>query len=104
MKSFSNNHRIDRAQSKGDRVISRRKVVFALAAGALLPLAAFAQQPQQKVWRIGIISANTAAFMARRVDALRAGLSALGYVEGKNLVIDYRSAEGKDDRVGGLAA
>ncbi len=85
-------------------MISRRRLVLALGAGALVPLAVLAQQPPAKVWRIGVISANTAAFMARRLDALRAGLAALGYVEGRNYVIEYRSAEGKDERFAGLAA
>jgi len=82
----------------------RRKLVFALGAGAFVaPLGSFAQQPV-KIARIGWLGSNSAAASATRVDALRAGLRELGYVEGKNLVIEYRWAEDKYDRLPELAA
>jgi putative tryptophan/tyrosine transport system substrate-binding protein len=58
---------------------------------------------QGKVWRIGILTTNPSTFMAIRVDALRAALRERGYVEGRNLVVDFRSAEGRDDRIAELA-
>jgi putative ABC transport system substrate-binding protein len=79
---------------------------MALAAVALgAPLAAFAQQ-KGKVWRIGFLGANSASGfgIAGRVDALRAGLRELGYVEGRNLVIEFRWADDKYERLPELAA
>jgi len=83
---------------------NRRKLLIALGAGALAaPLTSFAQQ-KGKVWRIGFLSPASASGFARQVEALRAGLRDLGYVEGKNLAIEYRWAEGKYDRLPDLAA
>jgi putative ABC transport system substrate-binding protein len=70
---------------------------------ATLPLAASAQQAG-KVYRIGILEIVPAASNARNLDSLRKGLSELGYVEGHNLVIDYRSAAGHPERFPQLAA
>lgn len=90
----------------GRRIVDRpgrRK--FMMVAGALLaaPLASFARQPERLV-RIGVLAVSPAANLASRTDALRAGLRDLGYVEGRNLVYEFRSAEGKADRLPGLAA
>ena len=83
---------------------NRRKLIVALGAGALTgPLAAYAQQ-QGKVWRIGFLSSETASGFRTRVDAVRAGLRDFGYEEGKNIVIEFRWAEGKNDRLPELAA
>ena len=65
--------------------------------------AAFAQQTARPV-RIGVLAASSAESVATRMDALRAGLRDLGYVEGKNLFIELRAAEGQYERLGGLAA
>jgi len=62
-----------------------------------------AQQPT-KVARIGFLNAPPLASISARIDAFRQGLRELGYVEGKNIVIAYRSAEGKAERVPDLAA
>jgi putative tryptophan/tyrosine transport system substrate-binding protein len=62
-----------------------------------------AQQPK-KVPRIGFLSVNVPAVMSARTEAFRQGLHELGYVEGKNVVIEWRSAEGKADRLPALAA
>ena len=82
---------------------NRRKLIIALGAGALAaPLASFAQQ-QGKVWRIGFLSPITAASIAGRLDAFQAGMRDLGYVEGRNYTIAWRFAEGKPERLPGLA-
>jgi putative ABC transport system substrate-binding protein len=84
-------------------------MLIAWALGVLAPpLPAFAQQ-KGKVWRIGFLgaasaSAASASGFAQRLDALRAGLRDLGYVEGKNLVIEFRWAEEKYERLPQLAA
>src|SRR6187549_1351715 len=77
---------------------------FLIVAGALLaaPLAAEAQQAA-KVARIGYL-ATSLGVSPQRPEAFRQGLRDLGYVEGRNLVIEYRDAEGKVDRLPALAA
>ena len=82
-----------------------RRRFLAMVGGSLLaaPLAAQAQQPG-KGYRIGYLGATTASSYARHVEALRLGLRDLGYVEGKNLTIEYRWAEDKYDRLPDLAA
>jgi putative tryptophan/tyrosine transport system substrate-binding protein len=68
------------------------------------PLPAFAQQPSPNLRRIGFLGSESASNQAKRLEALRAGLRELGYVEGENIVIDVRWAEGKYDRLPALAA
>ena len=77
---------------------------FLIAAGALLaaPLVAEAQQAA-KVARIGYLSNRLGAYPHLQ-EAFRQGLRDLGYVEGRNLVIEYRDAEGKTERLPALAA
>ena len=83
---------------------NRRKLLVALGAGALVsPLSSLAQ-PQTKVWRIGLLHSESLSRTQDRVDAFRAGLRELGYEEGKNLVIEFRWADGKYDRLPELAA
>jgi len=62
-----------------------------------------AQQPK-KVSRIGFLSATSPSAIAARTEALRQGLRELGYVEEKNIVIEYRYAEGNLDHLSELAA
>ena len=87
-------------------MITRRKLLIAVGAGALAaPLVSFAQQQPGKVYRVGILhAASDSSYASQQVEALRAGLRDLGYVEGKNIVIEYRWAEGKYDRLPELAA
>ena len=84
---------------------TRRELLFALGVGTLAaPLASFAQQQPAKVARIGFLGPASASGYASRVEALREGLRDFGYVEGKNIVIEYRWAEGKYERLPELAA
>ena len=62
-----------------------------------------AQQPT-KVPRIGYLSNASLSAQAARVEAFRQGLRELGYIEGKNIVVEYRYAEEKLDRLPALAA
>ena len=71
---------------------------------ALAVCAATADAQPAKVVRIGFLGPTSAASNAARMEALRAGLRDLGYLEGKNLVIESRWAEGKFDRLPELAA
>ena len=83
----------------------RRELLSVLGASALLaPLASLAQQQPAKVPRIGFLGAESSSGYTSRVGALRAGLRDLGYVEGKNIVIEFRWADGKTDRLPELAA
>ena len=87
-----------------------RRIVLAVALAfsvLLAPLAADAQQAAGKVYRIGFLSvlgAPTPSTPAGVLEAFRQGLRELGWVEGQNIVIDYRFAEGRFDRLPALAA
>jgi putative ABC transport system substrate-binding protein len=61
-------------------------------------------QPTKKIPRIGFLGAFSASSLSARIEAFRQGLRELGYVEGKNIFIEYRYAEGKLDRLPALAA
>ena len=82
-----------------------KEITAVIIATAILTVGnlAEAQQPT-KVPRIGYLSASSAAEALPRTEAFRQGLHELGYVEGKNLVIDFRYADGKFDRLPALAA
>jgi putative ABC transport system substrate-binding protein len=83
----------------------RRKLIVALGAGALAaPLACFAQQQPAKFARIGFLGNSTAALEANLIGPFREGLRDLGYVEGRNILIEYRWAEGKYERFPALIA
>jgi len=83
----------------------RRREFIAIVGGAAAgwPLAALAQQTA-KVWRIGMLETISSAQNSPQLDAFRQRLQQLGYVEGQNLLIEYRSAEGRNDRFPSLAA
>jgi putative ABC transport system substrate-binding protein len=84
--------------------LTRRREFITLLGGATAwPLAARAQQ-LAKLPRIGILWPNPLAASGHLVDAFRQGLSELGYVEGQNMMIEFRSAEGRMERLPDLAA
>ena len=88
------------------RRIENRKLVGILAlvvTFAMGGVEARAQQPK-KVPRIGFLGFTSLSAIAARIEAFRQGLREFGYVEGKNVVVEYRSAEGELDHLPALAA
>ena len=85
-------------------MMNRRAFLGSIAGSFLaVPLATRAQQ-EGKVYRIGILEAIPAAQNAANLDALRKGLRTFGYIEGRNLIIEYRSADGIAERFPDLAS
>jgi ABC-type uncharacterized transport system substrate-binding protein len=80
--------------------VNRRAFVTGLGAVLAAPLGAEAQ-PAGKVWRIGLLSSTSLSPMTR---AFQSTLVTLGYIQGQNLLIEHRSAEGKFERMSDLAA
>jgi putative tryptophan/tyrosine transport system substrate-binding protein len=84
--------------------MDRRTFLFVFSLGALsAPLAAEAQQAE-KVYRVGLLALLPNADTTREMKALKKRLRDLGYIEGENLMFDYRSAEGRPERLATLAA
>src|SRR5206468_303813 len=84
--------------------MSRTALALALLlAGVAAPLAAEAQQAG-RVYRLGFLSMRAGPTDNPQLDAFRAGLRELGYVEGRNVVLEIRYADGHDDKLAGLAA
>jgi putative tryptophan/tyrosine transport system substrate-binding protein len=81
--------------------LKRREFITLLGGIAAWPLSAVAQQPP-KIPRIGIL-VQTQAERGHLIDAFKRGLEELGYVEGRNVVFEMRSADGQYDRLGSLA-
>src|SRR4029077_20321906 len=92
-------------RAKGKKPSKLMKVI-GLALGALLSALSVSAHAQQtgKIFRIGFLDSTTASGQAVLLDALRQELSKLGWIEGKNLTIEYRFSEQKEDRLRELAA
>jgi putative ABC transport system substrate-binding protein len=78
--------------------MKRRKFIALLGTAAALPFSARAQQPG-KVYRVAGLSGGTAASRAPLLAAFMGGMRDLGYVEGSNLVVEHRYAEGNFERL-----
>ena len=82
----------------------RKNVMFLTLSALLFALCASAQAQPTKIPRIGFLIATSPSANPARIEAFRQGLRELGYVEGKNIVIEWRYAEGKNDRLPALAS
>jgi putative tryptophan/tyrosine transport system substrate-binding protein len=80
----------------------RRREFIALVGGALWPLVARAQQLAMPV--IGFLGAETPELYPDRLRAFAQGMKETGYIEGQNVAVEYRWAEGQNDRLPVLAA
>jgi putative ABC transport system substrate-binding protein len=87
-----------------DRIMQRRTIgLLVILALAAAPLAAVAQ-PAGKVPKIGFLNQSSATAMARGFEAFTQDLRELGYIEGQNIAIEQRYAEGRAERLPTLAA
>lgn len=86
-------------------MITRRKLLVVLARCALAaPLVSFAQ-PQDRVWRVGFLALRRPVSLdSDQFGAFPQGMRELGYIEGTNLIIEWRFADGKSERLSALAA
>jgi putative ABC transport system substrate-binding protein len=106
IRSVQSDNRKSKTCTEPSRSIQNRKLVGLTAIAFLLAVGgarAEAQQPK-KVPHVGVLAGGSAVSDAARIEALRQGLRELGYVEGKNIVIDYEYADGKTNRLTELAA
>jgi len=81
------------------------KILVYLLATFLLTTAAPAQaQPTTKIFRLGYLAGSSLTVNAARIEAFLQGLRELGYLQGKNIALEYRAAEGKSERYPALAS
>jgi len=84
--------------------MSKKNLLWLLATFFLTTVSLAEAQQTGKIFRIGFLDNGTASGGAVLVDAFRQEMSKLGWIEGKNITIEYRFAEGKNDRLPELAA
>ena len=84
--------------------MTKKMILLALCFLLLAPCSAVEPQQPKKVPRIGYLSPSDPASESTRSEAIRLALRELGYIEGQNIAIEYRYAEGKLDRFPELAA
>jgi putative ABC transport system substrate-binding protein len=84
--------------------MTKKIILLALCSMLLAPCSAVQAQQTGKIFRIGFLDNSTASGMAVLIDAFRHELSKLGWIEGKNITIEYRFAEQKNERLPELVA
>jgi putative ABC transport system substrate-binding protein len=86
--------------------IGSQRLALSVLVAVMLFALCFSAEAQQatKIQRIGYLSGSSPSTSANRREAFQQGLHELGYVEGKNIVIEWRWAHGKFDRLPALAA
>jgi len=84
--------------------MDRRRFISALPGGVFAARSIAEAQPVARVYRVGFLLGSSRESVATLFDALRDGLRDLGYVEGRNVVLEQRYAAGQTDRLPGLAA
>ena len=82
------------SRSSIEVVMHRREFLAALVATSVTPQHAAQAQPTRRTYRIAVVEPTSAQLNTTNLAALRRGLEELGYAEGRNLVLDYRSADG----------
>jgi putative ABC transport system substrate-binding protein len=91
------------AKARGGKLMRKQAIGLALSVMLFaLCSSAKAQQPP-KIWKIGVLVSTSASLNRARDEALRQGLRDLGYIEGQNIVMEYKYAEGRTDRLPQLA-
>lgn len=87
------------------RMVKKHKLVISFVYVMLLAVSCLAEAQQPKrVPRIGFLGASSSSAAEDRTEAFRQGLRELGYIEGKNIVIEWRYADGNSDRLPAYAA
>src|SRR5881409_151631 len=105
LNSFSHNRRSKTCPELSRRIQNQKLVgIFAIALTFASGGVAAEAQQTGKVFRVGFLDNSTASGMAGLVEAFRQELSKLGWIEGKNIAIEYRFAEQKNERLSELAA
>src|SRR6476469_6151360 len=94
-----------RREARGEKKNMKKRITLCLLATLFLANGSLADAQQTgKVPRIGFLDGGTAAGSAVLLDAFRQELSKLGWIEGKNIIIEHRFAEGKSERMSEMAA
>jgi putative ABC transport system substrate-binding protein len=84
--------------------VKRREFITLVGAGVAWPIAVRSQQQVEKVYRLGFLTPGSFGAVPHLDEAFQQGLRELGWVEGQNIITDYRFADGKFDRLPDLAA
>ena len=79
--------------------MTKKIILLALCSLLLAPCSAVDAQQTGKVFRIAFLDSSTASGIAVLLDAFRQELLKLGWIEGKNITVEYRFAEGKPERL-----
>src|SRR6266705_2969266 len=88
----------------GRTPMTKKIILLALCSLLLAPCSAVDAQQARKIFRIGFLDNSTASGIAVLSEAFRQEMSKLGWVEGKNIAMEYRFGEGKSDRLPELTA